>query len=80
MATFAYSQVRLNAGSLDWVRGEWTAKPKTPGGEVEEERVGSPNGAPVRASVPALEGRGEWAKDEIYRGIEKDELMLSGGG
>ncbi|KAF9442782.1 hypothetical protein P691DRAFT_810066, partial [Macrolepiota fuliginosa MF-IS2] len=50
--------MKLNAGSSVWVIGEWAVKAKTPGpgGEVEEERVGSPNGALFRPPVLALEG------------------------
>ncbi|KAF9444791.1 hypothetical protein P691DRAFT_806644, partial [Macrolepiota fuliginosa MF-IS2] len=44
----------LNAGSSVWVIGEWAAKSKTPGGEVEEERVGSPNGALFRSPEGGL--------------------------
>ncbi|KAF9443953.1 hypothetical protein P691DRAFT_808056, partial [Macrolepiota fuliginosa MF-IS2] len=48
--------MKLNAGSSIRAIGEWAVKPKTPGGEVEEKRVGSPNGAFFRSHVPALEG------------------------
>ncbi|KAF9447065.1 hypothetical protein P691DRAFT_782908 [Macrolepiota fuliginosa MF-IS2] len=62
------------------------AKPKTPGGEIEEERVGSPNGALDRTPVPTFNGRGGGVKGKESvvlwigriartRGGKKDEKL-----
>ncbi|KAF9449787.1 hypothetical protein P691DRAFT_790460 [Macrolepiota fuliginosa MF-IS2] len=74
-----YLCVKLNAGSSVWVIGEWAAKPKTPGGEVEEERVGSPAARSFDHLCQRSKGRGGWVKDENGN-VEADERTLGGEG